>query len=154
VVADTLVIVNDSQQSACMVQVENQTRNKMNTYYTKHPVNDTYSPVTISSEDAIAILIQSAVTNAVNKVNTLIINEVISRVNDAVSDSNIQERVKDHLATTNVGELVDNAISNAVRDYDYDDTIESALDSVDIDEMVSERVEEYLSNTSIQVRIN
>ncbi len=126
----------------------------MNTYYTKHPVNDTYSPVTISSEDAIAILIQSAVTNAVNKVNTLIINEVISRVNDAVSDSNIQERVKDHLATTNVGELVDNAISNAVRDYDYDDTIESALDSVDIDEMVSERVEEYLSNTSIQVRIN
>lgn len=124
----------------------------MNTYYTND--NGNFIPAEISSEDAIAILIQSAVTNAVNKVNTLIINEVISRVNDAVSDSNIQERVKDHLATTNVGELVDNAISNAVRDYDYDDTIESALDSVDIDEMVSERVEEYLSNTSIQVRIN
>ena len=109
---------------------------------------------TISSEDAIAILIQSAVTNAVNKVNTLIINEVISRVNDAVSDSNIQERVKDHLATTNVGELVDNAISNAVRDYDYDDTIESALDSVDIDELVSELVKEHLDSCSIQVRIS
>ena len=124
----------------------------MNTYYKND--NGNFIPAEISSEDAIAILIQSAVTNAVNKVNTLIINEVISRVNDAVSDSNIQERVKDHLATTNVGELVDNAISNAVRDYDYDDTIESALDSVDIDELVSELVKEHLDSCSIQVRIN
>jgi DNA-binding FrmR family transcriptional regulator len=124
----------------------------MNTYYKNDYGN--FIPAEISSEDAIAILIQSAVTNAVNKVNTLIINEVISRVNDAVSDSNIQERVKDHLATTNIGELVDNAISNAVRDYDYDDTIESALDSVDIDEMVTEKVTDHLDSCSIQVRIN
>ena len=124
----------------------------MNTYYKND--NGNFIQAEISSEDAIAILIQSAVTNAVNKVNTLIINEVISRVNDAVSDSNIQEMVKDHLATTNVGELVDNAISNAVRDYDYDDTIESALDSVDIDEMVSEKVTDHLDSCSIQVRIN
>ena len=124
----------------------------MNTYYKND--NGNFIPAEISSEDAIAILIQSAVTNAVNKVNTLIINEVISRVNDAVSDSTIQERVKDHLATTNVGELVDNAISNAVRDYDYVDTIESALDSVDIDEMVTEKVTDHLDSCSIQVRIN
>ena len=124
----------------------------MNTYYKNDYGN--FIPAEISSEDAIAILIQSAVTNAVNKVNTLIINEVISRVNDAVSDSNIQERVKDHLATTNIGELVDNAISNAVRDYAYDDTIESALDSVDIDEMVTEKVTDHLDSCSIQVRIN
>ena len=109
---------------------------------------------TISSEDAIAILIQSAVTNAVNKVNTLIINEVISRVNDAVSDANIKGKVETHLDTLDTTHMIDEAVSNAVNDYDYDGVIENALVEIDIDEMVSERVEEYLSNTSIQVRIN
>jgi hypothetical protein len=39
----------------------------MNTYYKQD--NGTFIPAEISSEDAIAILIQSAVTNTVNKVN-------------------------------------------------------------------------------------
>ena len=126
----------------------------MNTYYTKHPVNDTYSPVTISSEDAIAILIQSAVTNAVNKVNTLIINEVISRVSDAVSDQNIQGKVIEHLGSMDIHERVNDAVSNAIKDYDYDGAIDNALDSIDIDEMVSEKVTDHLDSCSIQVRIN
>jgi len=126
----------------------------MNTYYTKHPVNDTYSPVTISSEDAIAILIQSAVTNAVNKVNTLIINEVISRVNDAVSDANIKGKVETHLDTLDTTHMIDEAVSNAVNEYDYDGVIENALGEIDIDEMVSEKVTDHLDSCSIQVRIN
>jgi hypothetical protein len=125
----------------------------MNTYYTKHPVNDTYSPVTISSEDAIAILIQSAVTNAVNKVNNLIINEVISRVNDAVSDANIQNKVEAHLSTMDIGVAVEEAASNAVQEYSYDSAIENALDGVDIDEMVTEKVTDHLDSCSIQVSI-
>lgn len=126
----------------------------MNTYYTKHPVNDTYSPVTISSEDAIAILIQSAVTNAVNKVNTLIINEVISRVNDAVSDANIKGKVEAHLDTLDTTHMIDEAVSNAVNEYDYDGVIDNALGEIDIDEMVSEKVTDHLDSCSIQVRIN
>ena len=124
----------------------------MNTYYKQD--NGTFIPATISSEDAIAILIQSAVTNAVNKVNDIIINAVIARVNDAVSDANIQSRVATHLSTVDIGELVDNEISNAVRDYDFSDTIESALDGIDINEMVEEAVKEHIESCSIQVRIN
>jgi DNA-binding FrmR family transcriptional regulator len=124
----------------------------MNTYYKND--NGNFIPAEISSEDAIAILIQSAVTNAVNKVNTLIINEVISRVSDAVSDQNIQGKVTEHLGSMDIHERVNDAVSNAVRDYDYDDIIESALDSVDIDEMVTEKVTDHLDSCSIQVRIN
>jgi len=109
---------------------------------------------TISSEDAIAILIQSAVTNAVNKVNTLIINEVISRVSDAVSDQNIQGKVIEHLSSMDIHERVNDAVSNAIKDYDYDGVIDNALDSIDIDEMVRERVTDHLDSSSIQVSIN
>ena len=124
----------------------------MQTYYKQD--NGTFIPAEISSEDAIAILIQSAVTNAVNKVNTLIINEVISRVNDAVSDANIQGRVAAHLETVSIGDIVDEAVSDAVKNYDYDGVIDNALDGVDIDEMVTEKVTDHLDTCSIQVRIN
>jgi hypothetical protein len=124
----------------------------MNTYYKND--NGNFIQAEISSEDAIAILIQSAVTNAVNKVNTLIIDAVIIRVNDAVSDANIQGRVAAHLATVSIGDIVDEAVGNAVRDYDYDGVIDNTLDSIDIDEMVTEKVTDHLSECSIQVRIN
>lgn len=124
----------------------------MNTYYKQD--NGTFIPATISSEDAIAILIQSAVTNAVNKVNDIIINAVIARVNDAVSDANIQSRVAAHLETSDITNIVDEAVGNAVSEYDYDSVIENALDDVDIDEMVREKVTDHLDSSSIQVRIN
>ncbi len=124
----------------------------MNTYYKQD--NGTFIPAEISSEDAIAILIQSAVTNAVNKVNDIIINAVIARVNDAVSDANIQNKVEAHLSTMDIGVIVEEAASNAARDYDYDSAIENALDGVDIDEMVTEKITDHLDSCSIQVRIN
>ena len=124
----------------------------MNTYYKQD--NGTFIPATISSEDAIAILIQSAVTNAVNKVNDIIINAVIARVNDAVNDANIQNKVEAHLSTMDIGVIVEEAASNAARDYDYDSAIDNALAGVDIDEMVRERVTDHLDSSSIQVRIN
>ena len=124
----------------------------MQTYY-RNDKGEGFHPVEISSEDAIAILIQSAVTNAVNKVNDLIINEVISRVKDAVSNANIQEKVKDHLATTDIGELVDNAISNAVQDYNYDGIISDVIDGADIEAMVTEKVTEHLDECTIQVSL-
>lgn len=124
----------------------------MNTYYKQD--NGTFIPAEISSEDAIAILIQSAVTNAVNKVNTLIINEVISRVNDAVSDQNIQGKVIEHLGSMDIHDMVNETVGNAIKDYDYDGVIDNALDGVDIDEMVTEKITDHLDSCSIQVRIN
>jgi hypothetical protein len=138
--------------AVCLHGVSRKTRNKMNTYYKQD--NGTFIPATISSEDAIAILIQSAVTNAVNKVNDIIINAVIARVNDAVSDANIQSRVAAHLETSDITNIVDEAVGNAVSEYDYDSVIENALDDVDIDEMVREKVTDHLDSSSIQVRIN
>ena len=124
----------------------------MQTYYKND--NGNFIQAEISSEDAIAILIQSAVTNAVNKVNNLIIDAVIIRVNDAVSNANIQGKVEAHLATVSIGDIVDEAVGNAVRDYDYDGVIDNTLDSIDIDEMVTEKVTDNLDSCSIQVRIN
>jgi hypothetical protein len=124
----------------------------MNTYYKND--NGNFIPAEISSEDAIAILIQSAVTNAVNKVNDIIINSVIARVNDAVSDANIQNKVEAHLSTMDIGVIVEEAASNAVQEYSYDSAIENALAGVDIEEMVTEKVTDHLDSCSIQVRIN
>lgn len=124
----------------------------MNTYYKND--NGNFIPAEISSEDAIAILIQSAVTNAVNKVNDIMVNAVIARVNDAVSDANIQNKVEAHLSTMDIGVIVEEAASNAVQEYSYDSAIENALDSVDIDEMVTEKVTDHLDSCSIQVRIS
>ena len=124
----------------------------MNTYF-KHD-NGTFIPAEISSEDAMAILIQSAVINAVNKVNDIIINAVIARVNDAVSNANIQSKVAAHLETSDITNIVDEAVGNAVSEYDYDGVIENTLDDVDIDEMVRERVTDHLDSSSIQVKIN
>jgi len=124
----------------------------MQTYY-KHD-NGTFIPAQISSEDAIAILTQSAVTNAVNKVNDIIINEVISRVKDAVSDANIQSRVASHLETVSISDILDEAVGNAVRNYDYDGVIDNALDGVDIDEMVTDRINDHLGDCNIKISIN
>ena len=124
----------------------------MQTYYRKE--NEQFIVTSIGSEEAIAILIGSAVTNAVTKVNDIIINAVIARVNDAVSDSNIQSRVATHLSAMNITDVVDEAVKNAVAEYDYDGVIDNALDGVDIDEMVTEKITDHLDSCSIQVRIN
>jgi hypothetical protein len=138
--------------AVCLHGVSRKTRNKMNTYYKQD--NGTFIPATISSEDAIAILIQSAVTNAVNKVNDIIINAVIARVNDAVSDQNIQGKVIEHLGSMDIHDMVNETVGNAIKDYDYDGVIDNALDGVDIDEMVTEKITDHLDSCSIQVRIN
>ena len=124
----------------------------MQTYYKQD--NGNFIQAEISSEDAIAILIQSAVTNAVNKVNNLIIDAVIIRVNDAVSNQNIQGKVIEHLGAMDIHDLVNENVENAIKDYDYDGVIDNALDSIDIDEMVTEKVTDHLDSCSIQVRIN
>jgi hypothetical protein len=124
----------------------------MQTYY-KHD-NGTFIPATISSEDAIAVLIQSAVTNAVNKVNDIIINALIARVNDAVSDANIQSKVAAHLETSDITNIVDEAVGDAVSNYDYDSVIENALDGVDIDQMVTDKINDHLGDCDIKISIN
>ena len=124
----------------------------MQTYY-RNDKGEGFHPVEISSEDAIAALVQSATKNAVAKVDDIITNFVRSRVESAVENANIQGKVKDHLATTDIGELVDNALSNAVRDYDYDGVIDNALGDIDIDEMVTEKVTDHLGECTIQVSL-
>lgn len=124
----------------------------MNTYYKQE--NGNFIATTISVNDAIAAIVQSAATNAIEKANDLIINAVITRVNDAVSDSNIQSRVETHLSTMNIADVVDEIVKNAIAEYNYDGVIENALDNVDIDEMVAEKITDHLDSSSIQVRIN
>ena len=134
------------------VSGETETQNQMQTYYRKE--NEQFIVTSIGSEEAIAILIGSAVTNAVNKVNDIIINEVISRVKDAVSDANIQSRVASHLETVSISDILDEAVGNAVRNYDYDGVIDNALDGVDIDEMVTDRINDHLGDCNIKISIN
>lgn len=124
----------------------------MQTYYRKE--NEQFILASIGSEEAIAILIGSAVTNAVTKVNDLIINEVISRVKDAVSDANIQSMVAARLELTDISLIVDEAVGNAVRNYDYDGVIDNALDGVDIDEMVTDKINDHLGDCDIKISIN
>ena len=124
----------------------------MQTYY-RNDKGEGFHPAEISTEDAIAALVQSATKNAVAKVDDIITNFVRSRVESAVENANIQEKVRDHLATTDIGELVDNALSNAVRDYDYDGVIDNALSDIDIDDLVTEKVNDHLSECSIEVSI-
>ena len=124
----------------------------MQTYYRKE--NEQFIVTSIGSEEAIAILIGSAVTNAVTKVNDIIINAVIARVNDAVSDANIQSMVAARLELTDISLIVDEAVGNAVRNYDYDGVIDNALDGVDIDEMVTDKINDHLGDCDIKISIN
>lgn len=124
----------------------------MQTYYRKE--NEQFIVTSIGSEEAIAILIGSAVTNAVTKVNDIIINEVIARVKDAVSDANIQSMVAARLELTDISLIVDEAVNNAVRNYDYDGVIDNALDGVDIDEMVIDKINDHLGDCDIKISIN
>jgi hypothetical protein len=124
----------------------------MNTYYKND--NGNFISTQISVDDAIAAIVQSAVTNAVNKANDIIINAVINRVECAVGDANIKGMVESYLSSANLSESIDDALSKAIDNYDYDKTIDQAIDQIDIDEMVTEKVTDYLDSTSIQVRIN
>jgi uncharacterized protein YrrD len=124
----------------------------MNTYYKQDNGNFIETPISV--DDAIAAIVQTAVTNAVNKVNDIIINSVTNRVECALIESNIKAMVDAHLETADITNIVDEAVGNAVNDYDYDSVIEAALDDIDIDEMVTEKVTDYLDSTSIQVRIS
>lgn len=138
--------------AVCLHGVSRKTRNKMQTYYRKE--NEQFIVTSIGSEEAIAILIGSAVTNAVTKVNDIIINEVIARVKDAVSDANIQSMVAARLELTDISLIVDEAVNNAVRNYDYDGVIDNALDGVDIDEMVIDKINDHLGDCDIKISIN
>ena len=90
VVADTLVIVNDSQQSACMVQVENQTRNKMNTYYIKQD-DGTLAEVTFSDGMLHAMLTEKLVKNALWNASAIINERVNKRVSEEIDKLNIAQ---------------------------------------------------------------
>ena len=119
VVADTLVIVNDSQQSACMVQVENQTRNKMNTYYIKQD-NGAFAEVTFSDGMLITMLTEKLVKDALWNASAIINERVNKRVSEEIDKLNIAESVQ------NVAEDLD--MEDMVKD-----SIESYLDNVSWD---------------------
>jgi benzoyl-CoA reductase/2-hydroxyglutaryl-CoA dehydratase subunit BcrC/BadD/HgdB len=124
----------------------------MNTYYKND--NGNFIATTISVDDAIAAIVQSAVTNAVNKANDIIINAVINRVECAVGETNIKGMVDSYLSSASLSDSIDDALSKAIDNYDYDGVIDNTLDSIDIDEMVTEKVTDHLDSCSIQVRIN
>lgn len=136
-----------------MVQVENQTRNKMNTYYIKHD-NGAFAEVTFSNEMLISMVIEKYLKDAIFT-STEIINAAINRKVDKVCDElNIQGKIKEHLSAMELHELVNECVKDAVAEYNYDGVIDNVLDNVDIDEMVTEKVQDHLDSCSIQVRIN
>ncbi len=136
-----------------MVQVENQTRNKMNTYYIKQD-NGAFAEVTFSDGMLISMVIEKHIKDAIFNAHSLINSAIADKVNKLCDELNINGKIKEHLGSMELHELVHESVANEINDYDYSEKIDNSLDNIDIDEMVSERVEEYLSNTSIQVRIN
>lgn len=125
----------------------------MNTYYIKHD-NGAFAEVTFSNEMLISMVIEKYLKDAILNA-TAFINEAIDRKVDKVCDElNIQDKIREHLGTINILDIVDDNVDQAVREYNYDAMVENAADEIDINEMVTEAVQEYLSNTSIQVRIN
>lgn len=136
-----------------MVQVENQTRNKMNTYYIKQD-NGAFAEVTFSDGMLISMVIEKHIKDAIFNAHSLINSAIADKVNKLCDELNITGRIKEHLSTMNMADVIDEQVASAISNYDYSDIIESATEGVDVDEMVSEAVQEYLSNTSIQVRIN
>jgi hypothetical protein len=136
-----------------MVQVENQTRNKMNTYYIKQD-NGAFAEVTFSDGMLISMVIEKHIKDAIFNAHSLINSAIADKVNKLCDELNITGRIKEHLGTINMADVIDEQVASAISNYDYSDIIESATEGVDVDEMVSEAVQEYLSNTSIQVRIN
>jgi len=124
----------------------------MTTYYTKQ--DEAFTEVTFSDGLLISMIVEKHIKDALFNATALINDSIIIRVNDAVSNSNIQDKVAAHLETLDITNIVDEAVGDAVAEYDYDSVIENALDEVDIDEMVRERVTDHLDSSSIQVKIN
>lgn len=124
----------------------------MQTYYIKE--NDEFIVRSIGSEEAIAILVGSAVTNAVNKVNDIIINAVILRVNDAVSAANIGSMVEAHLGTMDMANVIDEALGEAIQDYDFENAIDNAIDDADINTLVKEKVTDHLDDLDIKISLD
>ena len=124
----------------------------MNTYYKND--NGNFITTTISVDDAIESIVKSAVTDAINKANGIILNAINTRVEAAVSEVNIKGIVDSYLSTASLADAIDDALSKAVENYDYDDKIDQAIDNMDIDELVKEKVSDYLDSCSLQVRID
>ena len=136
-----------------MVQVENQTRNKMNTYYIKQD-NGAFAEVTFSEGMLITMIAQKLVEDSLLKATEVIKDAIHKRVSEVIYQSDLGTRTHNYLSTMDITDVVDEEVRKAVNDYDYSDMVESAADGIDIEEMVTEKVQDYLDSTSIQVRIN
>jgi len=119
VVADTLVIVNDSQQSACMVQVENQTRNKMNTYYIKQD-DGTFAEVTFSDGMLHSMLTEKLVKNALWEASAIINERVHKRVSEEIDRLNIAQSVQSIADDLDMEDMVKDSIESYLDNVSWD----------------------------------
>ena len=102
----------------------------------------------------IAVKPVKLVEDSLLKATEVIKDAIHKRVSEVIYQSDLGTRTHNYLSTMDITDVVDEEVRKAVNDYDYSDMVESAADGIDIEEMVTEKVQDYLDSTSIQVRIN
>lgn len=123
----------------------------MNTYYKQE--NGNFIETSVSLDDAIEAVAKSASKDAVNRINSIIINTVTVRVEEAVNASDIKGMVDNYLSTANLSDSIGDVVSKAIENHDIESAIDNVIDDMDLYEMIKEKVDDHLESCSIQVSI-
>jgi len=102
-----------------MVQVENQTRNKMNTYYIKQD-DGTFAEVTFSDGMLHAMLTEKLVKNALCEASAIINERVNKRVSEEIDKLNIAQSVQSIADDLDMEDMVKDSIESYLENVSWD----------------------------------
>lgn len=98
-----------------MVQVENQTRNKMNTYYIKQD-NGAFAEVTFSDGMLITMLTEKLVKDALWNASAIINEGVNKRVSQEIDKLNIDQSVQSIADDLDLEDLISEKVQHHLED--------------------------------------
>lgn len=102
-----------------MVQVENQTRNKMNTYYIKQD-DGTFAEVTFSDGMLITMLTEKLVKDALWNASAIINERVHKRVSEEIDKLDIAESVQNVADDLDMEDMVKDSIESYLDNVSWD----------------------------------